>query len=327
MPTTTKRSKFLAACLRDLEAAGIPFCISRNHGQFWKDGASDVDMIVQPEFCEKAARVIGTAAQGNGYRLALRTRFDNLCLTFHAPGAHFVRIDIDTAVRWRNRTLASASEILDRRIKVDMLPAPAPEHEILILLCQCAWSGKVKPAYRERILSLIKERGETCESSDLLMTRFGFGATNFSELLASGSTAMLRSAFTTGTDQNRVANFFRFFSRTLCRASRPPGMVVIASEMDREFIDLVSGQLELLFPIGKSTRPSDPALSSFFSAFRGGICWGKPPIFLSSWVGKAKIFSIENGTITNLASGLSSPANGAADLIGNTFVELSFLHQ
>ncbi|MDA7506103.1 hypothetical protein N8489_01030, partial [Akkermansiaceae bacterium] len=112
---------------------------------------------MKPDDLFKCLQLVARAAEETGFRMVQATEFDNWCLVFYRSGVGFVRLDFDTEVAWSGVEILSVAEVSSEAILRDGLPVPRAAHEILILLCQCAWSGKVKDAYRSRIQVLLCE--------------------------------------------------------------------------------------------------------------------------------------------------------------------------
>ena len=325
MASTPTRNSFLSACLQALNAADIPFCISRNHHEFWEDGPSDVDMIVSPGRLEEVVLGITSAACRTGYRLVARTLFDNLCLVFHAPGAGYVRLDLDTAVRWQTRTLLAAEVVLESRIPQDGLPIPSPHHEALILLCQCAWSGKAKPAYRERLATL---NNTDTRVSGFLESQFQFDSESLTRLIAGESAEHLRMCFRRARQpQDRIGNSLALIGRSLRRIYSPPGIVICCPQLQDQLRTTTAAKLELLFPTAKAARGNDSIIQILRAVFRGGVVWADCPNRSSgikiarAWVGKQRSFQWADGQIQHSASGRCAAAESAADFIGVMLAE------
>lgn len=325
MTAIPTRTRFLSACLQALHTAEIPFCISRNHREFWEDGPSDVDMIVSPGRLGEVVLGITSAACQTGYRLVARTLFDNLCLVFHAPGAGYVRLDLDTAVRWQTRTLLAADVVLESRIPQDGLPIPSPHHEALILLCQCAWSGKAKPTYRERLATL---NNTDTRVSRFLESQFQFDRESLTRLIAGESAAHLQLCFQRARQpQDRIGNSLALISRSLRRIYSPPGILIDCPHLQNQLRTTTAAKLELLFPTAKAAGGNDSIIQILRAVFRGGIVWADRPNpslgikIARAWVGKRSTFHWADGQIQHSASGQSAAAESAPDFIGIMLAE------
>ena len=325
MPSNPDRKSFLAAVLQTLDSRDIPFCISRNHSEFWQDGPSDVDMIVLPGRLQDTIRAIQHAAAQTGYRLAARTLFDNVCLVFHGMNARFVRIDLDTAVRWRGRTLLTADKVLANQAERDGLPIPSPAHEALVLLCQCAWSGKLKESYRKRLIELADPADAADSTCVYLNDSFGFNREALSRLIAGGGVGELRRCLRQGPPpQQRIRNTLALVWRSLLRAASPPGIVIECPGLAESQRENAAKQLELLFPSAKAANGDATHARIFSTIFRGGILWaGDEQHSLGFrlgrfWSGRQRRFLWTQEGIQHPASGESAAGEKAADFIART---------
>jgi hypothetical protein len=328
MPSNLDRKSFLAAVVQTLVSQDIPFCISRNHHEFWHDGPSDVDLIVPPRCICDASRAIRDAAGQTGYHLVARMLFDNVCLVFHAVNGGFVRIDLDTAVRWRSRTLLTSEKVLGKLGERDGLPAPAPEHEALVLLCQCAWSGKLKESYRKRLMELANPEDDADPTCVFLNQSFGFNPEALLRLIDGGGVGELRQCLRHGTaPQARLRNLLSLIGRSLQRAARPPGIVIECPGLPENSRKQTERQMELLFPSSKAVRDEDPPIRIAGSLFRGGVLWdgcGKNQIcvrLLRIWCGHRRCFRWTPEGIRHPASGQSAQAHNTADFIGRVLAD------
>lgn len=317
------RNRFLQECLDSLQAGGIPFCISRNHLKFWIDGPSDVDLIVHPDAIEKIVTRLESAARSSGYRLVAKTKFDNLCLTFHAKGTGFVRLDLDTAVRWRSRTLLSANEILTKRIECNGLPIPAPEHEVLIMLSQCAWCASVIPKYRERIQFLMSEGVEGEAVKTFLASRFGLSETGVSEAFSTGANKELRTKFKNGKHQQRIHNFYSLVVRIIGRVRRPPGLVIYCISIPEEERREIARRLELLSPTAKAVGGRASFKKSMLAVLRGGTLWADETTstrmlgIVKLWTGSSSYFEYEDSMMRHPSSSSVDNSGDASGFIAD----------
>ena len=324
MSCAVSRNEFLAACLSLMRSREVLFCISRNHSEFWKDGPSDIDMLVLPAQLQYAVHCIEVAAGLSGYRLASRTRFGNHSLVFYAPGASLVRIDVDTDVHWRTRTLLDAEEVLAVCVEHEGLPIPSPEHAAIVLLCKCAWLGYVKPSYKNQLEELAVDGDRAGSVSAFLDERFRIDKTLLSHLLATDDVTDLRKCFMRASNhQRRAHNVFALLDRTIRRIVHPPGIVIHCPGLTDALRTATSERLELLFPTAKASRSTDSVLHLCLSLLRGGVFWddaGSSSIrakIARLWVRRQHVFHWGEGHIQHVASGQSAEEACASDFIGS----------
>jgi thymidylate kinase len=265
------RTQFLSALFAEFDRAQIPYCISRNAGETFANTGSDVDLVVSPADLKTAARVCTEVAGKNGYRLAMRTRFTNLCLLFWSPTADFVRIDIEPGVRWKLFSMVSASELLADRERADQLFVPSPTGEAMVLAAKVAWMGKLSERYARRLKALHEETGGVSDASE--------DARKIIDLAWEGNSAGLRRCLImrTLTRPSRwavlVASMLYDFKRVLSRILRPPGVHVRFHGGQALDWDALSRYLEMGFPVQKASVFTDglDTKRAFSSLFRGGI--------------------------------------------------------
>jgi hypothetical protein len=321
MSTASKRNAFLAAFLDTLRSNGIPFCILRNHRAFWHDGPSDIDMMVMPQHLELAVIFLETAASSNSYRLASLTQFDNLCLVYHAENVGYIRIDIDTALRWRTHTLLDAKTILYACVKEEDLPIPCAEHETLILLTQCAWAGKIKEAYKARLNELIcKYRSQ---STGFFASYLGIDQKNLLRIITNESIAEFCEILRTARiPKQRITNIANLIKRSFVRILKPPGLVIKCSGLSSEEINVISAKMELLFPSAKAAYGNTSFPKILHTIFRGGVVWTEVEsnhlctFLVRLWIGKYRYFNLTDGQIQHPASNQAAKKEIAYDFIG-----------
>lgn len=96
-------------------------------------------------------------AEQCGYRLALKTRFTNLCLLFWAEPAEFVRVDIEGDLRWRFFPVVSAAKVLAQRRMENGFFVSSPVGEALVLASNIACANRLSDRYRKRMDCLWEE--------------------------------------------------------------------------------------------------------------------------------------------------------------------------
>lgn len=267
----SNRTQFLSALFAEFETAGIAYCISRNAGETFENSGSDVDLVVAPADLESAERVCREVAGNNGYRLAMRTRFTNLCLLFWSPVADFVRIDIEPGVRWKIFPVVTARELLADRKREGALFVPSALGEALVLSAKVAWMGKLSERYSKRLEALDAETGGFPDADE--------DAGKIIGLAGKGDSAGLRSWLTKRTLGNPTrwpglaAAILDDFTRVLSRILRPPGVHVRFHATQALDWNELSRHLQMGFPAQKASVFKDkPALKRAFSSlFRGGL--------------------------------------------------------
>ncbi len=267
----SNRTQFLTALFTEFEVAGIAYCISRNAAEIFANTGSDVDLVVSPSSLKTAARVCGEVAGKHGYRLAMRTRFTNLCLLFWSPDADFVRIDIEPGVRWKLFSVVSACELLADRKRDGSLSVPSATGEAMVLAAKVAWMGKLSKRYAERLKALHEEASGFTEASD--------DAKKIIHYTWEGNVIELRRWLVMRTlgRPSRWTGLIAFlvddFKRIIIRILRPPGVYVRFHGTKALDWATLTRYLQMGFPTQKaSVFTNKSALKRAFpSLFRGGL--------------------------------------------------------
>lgn len=267
----SNRTQFLSALFDEFEAAGIAYCISRNAGETFANTGSDLDLVVSPSNLKTAARVCVEVAGKHGYRLAMRTRFTNLCLLFWTPDADFVRIDIEPGVRWKLFSVVSACELLADRKRDGSLSVPSATGEAMVLAAKVAWMGKLSKRYAERLKALQEESSDFTEASE--------DAKKIIQYTWEGNVFELRRWLVMRTlgRPSRWMGLIAFlvddFRRIMIRILRPPGVYVRFHGTKALDSAALTRYLQMGFPAQKaSVFTNKPALKRAFSSlFRGGL--------------------------------------------------------
>ena len=267
----SNRPQFLSALFAEFDAGEIAYCISRNAGETFANTGSDVDLVVSPSDLKSTERVCRDIAAANGYRLAMRTRFTNLCLLFWSPNADFVRIDIEPGVRWKLFPVVTASELLADRKHEGSLFVPSALGEALVLSAKVAWMGKLSERYGKRLEVLSEETGDFLHADEGARKIIGFAQDSDSDGLRRW--LVMRTLARPSRWPGLAAALMDDFKRVLSRILRPPGVHVCFHGTQALDWDVLSRHLQMGFPVQKaSVFDHKPALKrAFCSLFRGGL--------------------------------------------------------
>lgn len=145
------RRDFLRRIFRELEDGKVDYCVMRNYDGMFAATESDVDLLARREDVEAAFQCLDRAAAAAGWRLVQKTRFVNHSLVFWNGEEEFLRLDLDTEVRWRIFQVLDAGEVLRTRIRREDFYIPSPKHEAAILLTQALWQGRLKDRYARQL--------------------------------------------------------------------------------------------------------------------------------------------------------------------------------
>src|SRR3954447_11171110 len=157
------RKEFLGILFDVLERKAVPYCILRNYKNIYGDLSSDIDLIVEPENLGRLKECVDEAASGSGHFLVHRARYVNFSFVYGHENGRFVRIDVETEVRWRFFPVLSAKAVLGLRRKHEGFYIPHPRHEAVILFVAAIWRGALSDRYRAQLAELyqrIQQQGE-----------------------------------------------------------------------------------------------------------------------------------------------------------------------
>jgi thymidylate kinase len=167
------RRNFILRLVRMLKVRRIPYCVSRNYDELFAKTTSDVDLILD---CADVPAVIDCcerAALWGGQRLVQQTRFTNHSLVYWNGEEGFVRIDLDTEVRWRVVHVLTAGEVVNLRRRRGDFFIPEPRHETAVILTKALWAGRVSERYTRRLHELSREIMGKANLPDFFHETFG----------------------------------------------------------------------------------------------------------------------------------------------------------
>ena len=135
--------------------------------------SSDVDIAVEPEHLDAFKQCLDAAAAASDCALIHQARYTNYSFVYRHPEGEFVRVDVETEVRWRIFPVLSASSIIRSRRKCGAFYIPHPRHESVILFVASVWRECVKERYRERLAALTAEFKDAEEVARTFRSCFG----------------------------------------------------------------------------------------------------------------------------------------------------------
>ena len=242
----SSRREFLAGLFAQLDARGLAFCVLRNFDRVFDADGSDVDLLARPLDASSLLAACDEAATVAGFSLVQATRFVNHSRCYWRAEAGFVRIDVDTEIRWRWLHALSAGEVLAARLRRGEFWIPSEHHEAEILRAQLAWVDR--ESYKQRLAEL------------------GEPGTN--------SAAMRRAlVLRTACDPRRWLLAARYFARDagrwIERWRRPPGASVEVFAAGKFDAGTLREKLAGLFPMMKNV--ADGGRIDRRALFRGGL--------------------------------------------------------
>lgn len=267
------RAEFLGILFEVLERESLPYCILRNYERIYDDGASDVDLIVEEAQVEQLQKCLSEAARRSGHFLVHQARYVNHSFVYGRQNGRFLRVDVETEVRWRFFPVLSAKAVLGLRRKHQEFYVPHPRHEAVILFVAAIWRGTLSERYSRRLGELYGRQVEAGELDELVRTlecAFGAAGKELSgamKAIATGEAiaprfGALRRSLIINAFGNRP-NFRQFsgflaadFWRLIHRLDQPPGisLLFVSSTPRPENPDRLFDKIEFLYPIRKSAR-------------------------------------------------------------------------
>jgi thymidylate kinase len=151
---------FIRLLVRELETAGVRWCVLRNPEDLPDHVGHDVDVLVHPSDEGTAVDVVRDVIRRSGLFLVRTYRgVEHLGIDVAASdlsGRRFLHLDLQTALRYRGRLLIDADDVLAHSASRDGIRSPTPEMEAYALLLHAALhKGELKKKYADRVLELV----------------------------------------------------------------------------------------------------------------------------------------------------------------------------
>ncbi len=167
------RQELLTAFFRILDEKGVPYCVLRNYQNIYQDTSSDIDLAVEPERVTEMKACLHEAAAATGHNLVLRARYVNFSYVYWHPQGGFIRVDLETEVRWRVFPILTAKSIVTLRRKEGAFYIPHPRHESAILFTAAIWRGFLSERYRKQLARLYAQVANPEELQRTFRAAFG----------------------------------------------------------------------------------------------------------------------------------------------------------
>lgn len=262
------REHFLRGAFARLHAEGVEYCVSRNTQELFRSTTSDVDLVVPPGLMARVEELFALEAELHGYRQIARIEFTNVCLVYWAPGAEFVRIDLDGELRWYWFEIADAETLLEGAARADGVVVISPRAEWFVLADRLAWRGALPSRYKHRVEQLQTEEEKSSYPSGSLLEKF----------LARDDSRGLRLHLIRGTllSPRKIVRALRHLmrdtGRMIRRAVAPPGVFLRVSGQQggMEWQQLFRA-MSMAFPEAKCVRLGASPLPGLSGLFRGGL--------------------------------------------------------
>jgi hypothetical protein len=224
------RRDFLLRLFALLDERSLPFVVLRNFDSVFEDTDSDVDLLTHPRNLNAVYSAALDAARQTSHRLVQRVRFVNHSWVFWNGADGFVRVDVDTAIRWRWLGALDADTVLSARVRQKDFPVPGAEHQAEILRVQIATIGHAEERYQRRLTELGAQTTDAVRERRRLLVRNIANPFRWPRILGFAASDMCR---------------------LLRRWWRPPGItvqVIAAADFDAAALEC---SLTVLFPNSK----------------------------------------------------------------------------
>lgn len=275
------KKKFLRDLFSSLNQANIPYCVSRNVMEIFQDTSSDIDLIVPNSSTRQVETLCEDIAKRHSFQRIARIQFTNLCLVYWSAADGFVRLDLDTELRWSICEIATSTELLTGRYMQNGVMVIAPKAELWVMADRLVWMKGFTPRYAQRVRELLSNTSPFDTYSTLTPSVTSLlQQEDFSGLRRFLVKRLLRSPqyWIKG-----IRYFYRDLRRFVERMIAPPG-VLIQDSSPPSGLDWLSvfQCMSLAFPLKKSVL-SDKSFTKIVKAlFRGGIAVvnGQPSFLL-----------------------------------------------
>ena len=282
------RREFLMALFRLLEQRSVPYCVLRNYANIYEDTSSDIDLAVEPEHVLRLKDCLAEAALASNHHLVLRALFTNYSYVYWHPEGGFLRIDIETEVRWRIFPVLTAKSIVGLRRKEGVFYVPHPRHESVILWAAAIGRGHLSERYRSQLMRLYQQLADPNELQLTFNASFGrvgpqlvgFQARLIDEtpsprLLLAARRSILRNAWRDAPSRRAMFRKLVHDVRRLWERLRQPlGISVLyasCAQPPRNLKDFFQ-RIKFLYPVAKSeVRSFDLSLTEESPITRLGV--------------------------------------------------------
>jgi hypothetical protein len=279
------REQFLLALFRSLDRKAVPYCVQRNYANLYEDTSSDIDVAVEPEHVLEFKGCLAEAAAASDHHLVLRARYVNYSYVYwHAEGG-FVRIDVETEVRWRVFPVLTAKAVVGLRRREGAFYIPHPRHESAILWVAAIWRGELSGRYRNQLAQLWQQAAYPGEFERTFSAAFGaigpelaacqsrIGSQPFdARFWKRAKRSIVRNAFRDRPCRRALRGYLDWDAQRLWERIRyPRGISLLYASAAQPGRDLLSffQQIQFLYPIQKSDLHSFAVSPVNRAPFRG----------------------------------------------------------
>jgi thymidylate kinase len=293
-----RRREFLQALFQKLDERGVAYCVQRNYEDLYTNNASDIDFVCEAESLGSFNFCLERAATLTGYRLVLRTRYINYSQVFWYPEDSFMRLDLETEIRWRVFPILSAKAINCLRRRKGDFYVPHPRHESVILFAAGIWRGTLSERYRIQLAGLYQELKDLEQLRRTFRAVFGHIGDALAEcqsviasqepspgLLKAARRSIVGNALRHRPNRLAVLRYLMLDARRLAqRVRQPPGLslLYLTSARPPSNIAHLLRSIESLYPAQKTVIRSLEATTHvrlgwrlawrrLYTLFKGGL--------------------------------------------------------
>ena len=265
---TMPRRDFLSALFRILDEKKVPYCVLRNYQNIYEDLNSDVDLAVEPEHVLACKECLAAAAAESGHHFVLRARYVNFSYVYWHPEGGFLRIDVETEVRWRFFPVLTSKSVILLRRKEGAFYIPHPRHESAIIWVAAIWREYLSERYRLQLARLYQRLANPQELERTFRACFGRIGTELAKYQASlpdevpdrqicraARWSIIRNAWRDRPSRRALfTHFLQDMGRVWERLRQPPGISVLyasSASLARDLKDFFD-RIKFLYPAQKS---------------------------------------------------------------------------
>jgi hypothetical protein len=262
------RKEFLLALFRILDRKPVPYCVLRNYANIYENTLTDVDIAVEPEQVLRFKECLAEAAAASNHHLVLRARYTNYSYVYWHPKGRFIRIDVETEVRWHVFPILTAKAVVGLRRREGAFYIPHPRHESAVLWVASIWRDSLSDRYREQLARLYAQAANPREFPRTFNASFGAIGEELAACQSNITSQTLDRRFWKLAKRSIVRNAFRDrpWRRALLgylvwdvkrlweRLWHPRGISILyasAAQPDRDLLDLFQ-QIQFLYPVQKT---------------------------------------------------------------------------
>ena len=163
-------SRLLSRLFNWLDDSRIAYCVERNYQGYPEKLTGDIDLLVDDQDMDRAAKGLADLAAQFGWRCYLQhvwKKYAFLGLIKEAsPNRFTLTIELFAGARWHGLQYLSASNILSKRLQCGVTWRPDPSHQVIITTIHHLLYNRLVPEkYHEEVLELSRGNLESIENA------------------------------------------------------------------------------------------------------------------------------------------------------------------